>query len=127
MAHFSRVAQVVVDVGPDGHPAELAFWQEALGCRLTASPDDPEFHAADLPHARVRFLLQRLGAGPARTHLDFYTDDLDAEVERLEKLGAERVRLVRGLWIMRDPSGQPFCVIPRAPGELTEANAQRWP
>jgi hypothetical protein len=47
-------------------------------------------------------------------------------VARLETLGATRVREVHGWWIMRDPAGLLFCVIPENVGELDETNAQRW-
>ena len=59
-------------------------------------------------------------------HLDIHTDDLEAEVARLERLGAERVRRVHGWWIMRDPAGLLFCVIPDTSGSLNDGNAQRW-
>jgi hypothetical protein len=36
-------------------------------------------------------LITRLESGAPRVHLDIHTDDLDAEVARLERLGAERV------------------------------------
>jgi hypothetical protein len=59
-------------------------------------------------------------------HLDIHTDNLDAEVERLESLGAQRVRQAAAWWVMRDPAGLPFCVITAPEGTLSEANAQRW-
>jgi len=40
--------------------------------------------------------------------------------------GAERVRQVHSWWIMRDPAGLLFCVIPEEPGRLNDDNAQRW-
>jgi hypothetical protein len=36
--------------------------------------------------------MQRLDSGAPRVHLDIHTDDLDAEVARLERLGAESVQ-----------------------------------
>ena len=39
-------------------------------------------------------LVQRLDEGTARMHMDIHTDDLAAEVSRLERLGAERVQRV---------------------------------
>jgi hypothetical protein len=126
MAHFSRVAKAVVDVPPDSHQKELAFWEGALGERFTQAVKDPEYHGAALPGGEFTFLLQRLEDGAARVHLDIHTDDLEAEVTRLEGLGARRVRLVRGLWIMADPAGLPFCVISQEPGELHDGNARRW-
>ena len=54
-------------------------------------------------------------------HLDIHTDDLDAEVARLEKLGAERVQQVHGWWVMRDPAGLLFCVLPAGRARWTTA------
>jgi hypothetical protein len=126
VAHYSRVAKVVVDVPGDSHQQTLEFWQATLGQKLVQSESSPEYHGADLPGQDFEFLLQRLDEGSARVHLDIHTDDLEAEVSRLERLGARRVRLVRGLWIMQDPAGLPFCVIPHRAGELHDGNAQRW-
>ena len=61
-----------------------------------------------------------------RVHLDIHTDDLAAEVARLEELGAERVQQVHSWWILRDPAGLLFCVIPEPAGSLNDSNAQRW-
>jgi Glyoxalase-like domain len=71
-------------------------------------------------------LVQRVGEGTARVHMDIHTDDLAAEVDRLERLGAERVQRVHSWWVMRDPAGLLFCVIPDPIGTLDERNAHRW-
>ncbi len=71
-------------------------------------------------------LVQRLGQGPARVHIDIHTDDLPAEIARLEELGAERVQQVHSWQVMRDPAGMLFCVIPESPGALNDDNTQRW-
>jgi hypothetical protein len=47
-------------------------------------------------------------------------------VARLERLGAKRVQQVQTWWVMRDPAGLPFCVLPISPGSLSDDNAQRW-
>lgn len=70
--------------------------------------------------------MQRLGEGTARIHLDIYTDDLDAEVQRLEHLDAQRVEQARTWWVMRDPVGLLFCVIPEPDGTLDDSNSRRW-
>jgi hypothetical protein len=44
-------------------------------------------------------------------HLDIETDDQAAEVARLEKLGATRVRNGARWVVMQAPTGQRFCVI----------------
>lgn len=126
MAHYSRIAKVVIDVPPADHQAELAFWQSASGVLLQQGIRFPEYHGAELHGQQLGLLVQRLGEGPARVHLDVHTDDLEAEVARLERLGAERVEKVAAWWVMRDPAGMLFCVVAEDPGVLTDANAQRW-
>ena len=125
MSHYSRVLKVVIDAPAELHDEELAFWQGALGQELPPVYS-PEYHGAVLHGTDLMLLMQRLDAGQARIHLDVHTDDLDAEVARLERLGAERVQQVQGWWVMRDPAGLPFCVLPIRVGELTDDNAQRW-
>src|SRR6266566_4876716 len=100
MAHHSRVAQIVIDVAPGDHDREVAFWQGATGRPLTRAKRYPEYHTGSLPGTDVGLLLQRLGA--------------------------RRVREVEGWWIMQDPAGLLFCVVPEEPGALSEANAHRW-
>ena len=86
----------------------------------------PEYHGAILTGQDFGLLVQRLGDGEARVHLDIHTDDLEAEVDRLEGLGAQRVAKAGHWWVMRDPAGLVFCVIPEPPGSLSDSNAQRW-
>jgi hypothetical protein len=126
MSHHSRLEKVVIDVPAGNHERALAFWQGALGRPLVRSRRYPEYHGAVLPGERFEVLVQRLQDGPSRAHVDIHTDDLEAEVTRLEGLGARRVRLVNGWWIMEDPGGLPFCGIPDLSGELTDDTAQRW-
>lgn len=72
-------------------------------------------------HGREFWLLiQRLGDGQARVHIDIHTDDLAAEVLRLEKLGAERVQQAHSWQVRRDPAGLLFLCDPG-----TTRNAQR--
>jgi predicted enzyme related to lactoylglutathione lyase len=126
MSHYSRLSKIVIDVPPAEHEREVAFWGGAVGQEFTQGSHYPEYHWADLRGEEFGLLIQRLEEGPGRLHLDIHTDDLDAEVARLEALGAERVAKVHGWWILRDPAGLLFCVVPEPPGSLTDANAQRW-
>lgn len=126
MTHRSRIAKAVIDAPPADHDTELAFWQAASGLPLTGSENFSEYHGAELPGQEFTLLMQRLDGGAARVHLDIHTDDVEAEVTRLEKLGAARVSQVRDWWVMRDPAGLPFCVLPEEPAELTDANSSRW-
>jgi hypothetical protein len=126
VAHYSRLSDVVIDIPADDHDSEMAFWSAAAGQEPARLGRHPEYHRIKLAGQDVGLLLQRLGDGPGRVHLDIHTDDLDAEVSRLESLGAERVQQVQAWWIMRDPAGLLFCVVPRPPESFDDSNAQRW-
>jgi len=117
---------VVIDVPDPDHDGELDFWRAAIGQPFPPVPGHPAYHWAQLHGQQAWMLVQRTGDGPARLHLDFHTDDVDAEVARLEALGGKRVEKVEDWWIMRDPAGLAFCVVPDPPGSLTDANAQHW-
>jgi predicted enzyme related to lactoylglutathione lyase len=124
--HYSRLHMVVIDVPEEDHDQGLAFWQAATGQELTRVERHPEYHGALLPHQRIGLLVQRLGQGPARVHLDFHTDDVEAEAARLEKLGATREQREQDWQVMRDPAGLLFCVVKARAGSLNDDNAQRW-
>jgi Glyoxalase-like domain len=120
------LSNIVIDAPPADHDRELAFWGGAIGQPLAQVDRYPEYHGAELHGQEVGLLIQRLGQGPGRVHLDIHTDDLAAEMTRLEALGAERVELVHSWWVMRDPAGLLFCVIPAPAGSLNDRNARRW-
>lgn len=126
VTHYSRISKVVIDVPDDVHDRELAFWQEATGQPMRHFERHPEYHGTHLPGTYFGLLVQRLGEGASRVHLDIHTDDLEAEVTRLEKLGAQRVAHVDFWWVMRDPAGLLFCVIEDTRGDLDETNSRRW-
>jgi hypothetical protein len=85
-----------------------------------------------LPDGEIRILLQKTGdekVGKERMHLDLESDDVEAEVARLEALGATRRdhQAERGFdfWVLRDPWGNEFCVLqPEFPGLL--AGREPW-
>ena len=126
MAHCSRLSKVVIDVPPADHDRELAFWSAAAGQPLIRFDRHPEYHGVALHGQEFWLLIQRLGQGSARVHIDIHTDDLPTEIARLERFGAERVQQAHSWQVMRDPAGLLFCVIPESPGTLNDSNAQRW-
>ena len=113
MAHHSRLAGFIIDSRSDDLDTTARFWSAALGLRV-ADPDSgatgqyAQFAGApgDL-HVEVQKVDH-----PSRVHLDIETDDIDAEVARLEGLGATRVAFVKRWWVMQAPDGQRFCVVP---------------
>ncbi len=112
--HRSRLVQLCVDAPKQCHDVELAFWRAATGW------DDepitsPEFHR--LVHrgtSPLQLLIQQLGeddeGAEVRAHLDLGTDDIAAEVRRVEALGAQVSWPGDGFVALRDPLGMPFCV-----------------
>lgn len=127
MTHFSRLYKIVIDLPDSDHDRGVSFWEAALGQALPPLERHPEYRGAGLHGLDFCLLTQRLGEGTPRVHLDIHTDDLDAEVTRLEALGATRVELAHSWQVMQDPTGLLFCVLPDRPGTLHEGNAHRWP
>lgn len=127
MAHYSRLCKVVVDVDASDRADEVAFWEGALGSPMENVKGAPEYTGMVVHSPRMWLFVQALdhNEGP-RIHLDIHTDDVEAEVLRLEALGARRVRRVHSWWVMMDPAGLVFCVIPCRPGTLDERTARRW-
>ncbi|OOG55501.1 VOC family protein [Rhodanobacter sp. C03] len=125
--HHSRLSTLVLDCCGDDLAAATAFWSRALG-KPVANPDqDGDGKYAELGTATDEpiILLQRVDH-PSRVHLDIETDDLEAEVSRLERLGAKRMSFVRGRWwVMEAPSGHRFCVV-RPQRDAFGPHLHRW-
>ena len=91
------------------------FWTEALG--LVPGSHDPDDDFRVLRGEGVNLSLQ-LAQTPVtardQMHLDLYSDDAPAQVERLIGLGATTVREnadpADTYVVMRDPEGNEFCV-----------------
>jgi len=61
----------------------------------------------------------------SRVHIDIETDDIPAEVRRLERLGATVVDRPERWVVMQAPTGQRFCVV-RVQRPGFPKNANRW-
>lgn len=107
--HRSCLGAVVIDCRTDDLAAASTFWAAALGYPVRPT-DDPLYHDLATPDGQPAVIVQKVGH-ESRVHLDIETDDIDAEVTRLEALGAKRVAQVKTWWVMEAPSGQRFCVI----------------
>lgn len=122
--HKSRFGGIIIDCQTDDLEGAANFWSAALG--YPAKPDDGDDKYKTLqPHARETYVeVQKVSHG-SRVHLDIETDDLEAEVLRLESLGARRIEQIRDWWVMEAPTGQRFCVVPVA-NEFFQETANRW-
>lgn len=126
--HHSRLSTFVIDCKVDDIEAASTFWSKALNRELLpADPDDPNYRQLAGSEDEPILLVQQVGHD-SRIHLDIEADDLDAEVARLEALGARRIRFVKRWWLMQAPTGQVFCVIKEQRGPLAgKPNANQWP
>jgi hypothetical protein len=112
---MTRIGLVLDCADPD---TLATFWAPALGYTTVGGagsyvllvPPDP---------VRPKLLLQRVAEGKSvknRMHLDIEVDDVEAEVQRLETLGARRVddgamSEFGSTWqVMVDPEGNELCV-----------------
>lgn len=123
--HRSRLRALMIDVpGPDLAPA-TAFWSGALGKTPNRTAAEAHPYLTLLPRdTGLRVTLQRID-GAARYHVDIETDDLEAEVKRLEALGAQEVERSGDWVVMRDPAGLPVCVVPVESTDF-DATATTW-
>ena len=103
-------------------PENLAdFWAEALGYTKAGLFD--QYFVLLRPSATFPpVILQRVPEPKtvkARIHFDIRVADIEAEAQRLERLGAQRIDIGQGPdpgWIaMADPEGNEFCVCPGIP------------
>jgi hypothetical protein len=125
--HRSRLTGALFDVPARDFAAETAFWAGALASRSEPVDGEPEYAQLEGLFSGLAILVQKIGDGaPARVHFDIETDDVEAEVQRLENLGATRVKAVDSWWIMRDPARLLFCVVEvQSPDEFA-AHATSW-
>jgi hypothetical protein len=109
--HRVLLRLIVLDLAPGVHDSARTFWADTVGGRVTDG-SSPEFSWIGGGASAAHLLVQRLEDGSSRLHFDLETDDIDAEVTRLERFGAERVERFEHWQVMRDPAGMLFCVVP---------------
>ena len=124
--HRSRLAGFIIDCRTDDVQQAAVFWSEALGMKTRALPPDEAqtYVRLEDPSGQLNIEVQAVDHD-SRVHLDIETDDIDAEVRRLQALGARLVRPVKGWVVMEAPTGQRFCVV-RASNPGFAANASSW-
>ena len=115
MTHRSRVCAVLFDVDSASYEVAVRFWSGALGRDVIFNPNE-RYTAL---RGELDYLVQSTEPGRGGVHVDIETDDVEAEVTRLEKLGARRREKVKGWWVMVAPGGHAFCVVP--------VQSETWP
>jgi hypothetical protein len=124
--HRSRLNGILIDCNVDYIGAAARFWADALG--RPVSPDHPgtrgDYVMLDDRPGEISIQVQRVDH-ESRVHIDIETDDIPAEVARLEKLGATVDRHLERWVVMRAPSGQRFCVV-RVQRDGFDDDANSW-
>ncbi|WP_324529625.1 VOC family protein [Polaromonas sp.] len=110
--HQSRLATIVIDCQTENLEAAAAFWSKALGgvAEQLPDPENSNYRQLATPPGEVTVLVQSVSHS-SRVHIDIETNDIEAEVVRLESLGARRVAQIKRWWVMEAPTGQRFCVV----------------
>jgi hypothetical protein len=122
--HRSRLAGFIIDCEGAEPESAAVFWSEALGMESLGA-EGLSYVRLDAAARDLVVEVQKV-SHPSRVHLDIESDDIEAEVKRLEQLGARRVEQIRTWWVMEAPTGQRFCVV-RAKGDLaTQPGGRLW-
>lgn len=124
--HRSKLAGFIIDCRTDDLDAAATFWSNALGAppRLAASQGTGPYVELNMRAGEVYAEVQQVEHA-SRVHLDIEADDIEAEVRRLESLGARRIADIKTWCVMEAPTGQRFCVVPVVSKDFDE-KARQW-
>ena len=111
--HHSRLSSIIIDCQVDDLELAANFWSAAIGRRIANIDLDGEDRYAEIETADDEpiVVIQKV-AHESRVHLDIETDDVEAEVKRLEALGAKHVSALHDWVVMEAPTGHRFCIVP---------------
>jgi len=124
--HRSRINGILIDCNVENIDDAARFWAEALG--RPVDRDHPgtrdNYVMLETPPGEWSVQIQRVDH-ESRVHVDIETDDIPAEVARLEKLGATVETRMERWVVMRAPSGQRFCIV-RVQRDAFDVDANSW-
>jgi catechol 2,3-dioxygenase-like lactoylglutathione lyase family enzyme len=124
--HKSKLCGFIIDCQTDDLAQSANFWGGALGMKVKTFPaqEGEKYMRLLDPTEHLHIEVQKVSHA-SRVHLDIETDNIEAEVMRLEKLGAKRVSDI-GTWVvMEAPTGQRFCVV-RQSSKHFDQDANLW-
>ena len=124
--HRSRLNGILIDCNVEDIEEAAQFWAKALGRPI--DPDHPgtrgPYVMLETPPGEISVQIQRV-EHESRVHIDIETDDIPAEVARLEQLGAAVDTRMERWVVMRAPSGQRFCIV-RVQRDGFDKDANSW-
>jgi predicted enzyme related to lactoylglutathione lyase len=123
--HKSKLAGFIIDCNTTDLPAAAEFWSQALGMQAQALPAaEGGKYVKLIDPSGLHVEVQKV-QHPSRVHLDIETDDVAAEVKRLEALGAKRVDAINTWVVMEAPTGQRFCIVRKQTPDFDQ-KATQW-
>ncbi|RLA28957.1 MAG: VOC family protein [Gammaproteobacteria bacterium] len=124
--HKSKFAGLIIDCDTDDLDDAARFWSQALGApaKQAANLAKSPYVELDMPADDPYIEIQKVDHA-SRVHIDIETDDIAAEVARLEKHGAKRIAEIKRWVVMEAPTGQRFCVVPAVSADF-ENKAHAW-
>jgi Glyoxalase-like domain len=123
--HRSRLCAMLIDCDTSDVDEAANYWSQALGraVDLNHPGSRGNYRMLETPPDEPIVQIQRVDH-ESRVHIDIETDDIPAEVARLQKLGAMVVDRLERWVVMQAPTGQRFCVVRvQRPGFPKNANA----
>jgi predicted enzyme related to lactoylglutathione lyase len=122
--HHSRLCSIIIDCRTDDLEAAAKFWSQVLG--RPYKPDNDGKYMDIQTHDDEPIVMVQRVEHESRVHLDIESDDIEAEVRRLEALGAKRIEAIKTWVVMEAPTGQRFCVIRPQRGGKVGPHANEW-
>ena len=104
--------------GVQNVPQAAEFWSLALNYRVKGAVSEDWAILEPVDGKGIQLSLSKASSQKAkRHHMDLFTDDQQAEVNRLLALGATRKAWMypegADYVVLQDPDGNPFCVVQR--------------
>lgn len=123
--HRSRLGGIIIDCQTEDLEFAGSFWSAALGLDTGRDEVEQGYIKLHTDPGEIHVEVQKVEHS-SRVHIDIETDDIEAEVRRLESLGARRIEFVRRWCVMEAPTGQRFCVV-QAERQGFSEKATEWP
>lgn len=124
--HKSKLAGFIIDCKTNDIYKSAEFWANVLGLEMQILPveEGEKYVKLKYPENRLHIEVQSV-EHESRVHLDIETDNIDAEVSRIEGHGAKIVEYKERWCVMEAPTGQRFCVVRSTTSDFEKA-ANIW-
>ena len=118
--HYSRLCALLIDCNAPDIDQAAGFWAKALGRAIDSEHPGTRGNYRMLETPLDEPIVQIQGVDhESRVHIDIETDDIPAEVARLEKLGAKLVKRLERWVVCRLPPDNAFVLcVSSVPGFL---------